>query len=176
MRSVTALAGLALLTACSGSSNPRVLPTLTPTPSASSAPVVIPSAAAAHNAFGAAAFVRFYYEQFNAALNQADVRLLTGLSDPECATCKRYLASVSDLVRAGQRLQGVAIRVLSAEAPPMQNGYVAVDVFVDAPARSLIDSAGKVVKRLPASRRAHKTVFVKQVNPGWLVRAVQDAS
>jgi hypothetical protein len=171
----TALAGLALVTACSGSSTPTVLPTLSPTPSTSDSPVAVPSDATAHTAFGAARFVRFYYAQFNAALNAADVRPLLGLSDPQCGTCKRYLASVNDLIREGQRLQGVAIRILSAEAPPAQNGYVGVDVFLDAPARALVDSTGKVVKRLPASARAHKTVYVKQVEDGWVIRAVQDA-
>ncbi|MFN2538542.1 MAG: DUF6318 family protein [Mycobacteriales bacterium] len=176
LRTAAALAGLVLLTACSGGSEPQVLPSLTPTPSASVVPVVVPPAARVHDAFGAAAFVRFYYAQFNAALHEADASRLTGLSDPECGTCQRYIASVNDLAHDGQKLQGIAVRVLSAEAPPEVNGFIAVDVFMDAPARVLVDSSGEIVRRLPASPRAHKTVTVKRVAAGWVLRAVKEAA
>jgi len=170
------LGALALASACSGGSDsPRALPTLTATTTPSASPVVVPSAAKAHTPFGAAAFVRFYYGQLNLALQQADQGPLVGLSDAACGTCERYLASVTDLRRENRHLQGEAIRVISAEAPPEQNGYVAVDVFLDAPARAYVDVSGRVVKQLPAEAAAHKTVFVKRVPLGWTVRAVQDA-
>jgi hypothetical protein len=51
-------------------------------------PVVIPSAAQVHDAFGAAAFVRFYYAQLNRSWSLPDDQLLVALSDPACGTCK----------------------------------------------------------------------------------------
>jgi hypothetical protein len=136
--------------------------------------VAIPSAATVHNAFGAAAFVRFYYAQLNAALRAASADPLTDLSDPECGTCKRYLASIGELADQRQHVKGTSVRVLSAEAPPEQNGYVAVDVFMDAPARTVVDANDQLVRAIPATARAHKTVFVRRIATGWTVRAVKD--
>lgn len=64
---IATLAGV-LVAGCSGGSHkPATFPPLTPTlsPSATALPVAVPSAARVHDAFGAAAFVRFYYAELN---------------------------------------------------------------------------------------------------------------
>jgi hypothetical protein len=169
------LVALALAAACSGGSTPQILPSLSPTPSASATRVAIPAAATVHDAFGAAAFVRFYYEQLNLAFRSADAGPLGKLSDPQCGTCASYVQATFDLKDKGQRIDGDSIAIVSAEAPPEQNGFVAVDVFLFAPARRVVDSSGKVLKQLPQGAQSHKTIFVKHVAAGWLLRAVKDA-
>ena len=168
------LGALALASACSGGSDtPRALPTLTATATPSATPVVVPSAAKAHTPFGAAAFVRFYYAQVNEAYGTANPDLLDGLSDSGCSTCAAFSRAIADMQGKRQHLEGLAVRVLSAEAPPEQNGIVAVDVFADAPARTLVDSTGAVLQRGQADPKYHVTVFLKRVTQGWVVRAVQ---
>ena len=171
------LAGV-LVTGCSGGSDkPTTLPPITPTPkpSATAAPVVVPSAARVHDAFGAAAFVRFYYAQLNRAWSLPDGQLLAPLSDPECGTCKSYVETAQELTKNGQRLEGNSVNVTAVEAPPEENGIVAVDLFFDQPARSIVSTTGAVIKVFPLQKAFHKTVYVEKVPQGWLVRAVKVA-
>lgn len=171
------LSALALASACTGSTGkPQVLPSLTATQSPTATPVVVPSAATVHDSFGAAAFVRFYYAQLNRAYSTADAAPLAGLADPACGTCRSYSEAMSDLRRKGQRIEGDSIRIVSAEAPPEANGYVAVDLFFVVPARKVVSTSGQVLESLPQSRQLHKTVYVMHVTSGWLVRAVKDAT
>jgi hypothetical protein len=165
------LACVVLVAACSGNAKPQVLPTLQSTPTATVAPVAIPSAATVHNAFGAAAFVRFYYGQLNLAWSGPDPTRLTALSDPACGTCRNYIQAAKDFASRQQRIRGTSVRVLTAEAPPMQNGLVAVDLTFDEPARAIVDQEGRVVRELRASPAYHWTIYVKSVALGWRVRA-----
>ena len=168
------LAALAVSSACTGGSGkPQVLPSLTATPSATPAPVVVPSAAKAHTPAGAAEFVKFYYAQLNAAYQAGDPVALVGLADPACSTCNAFNQAVENLHLSGQHLDGSAVRVLSAEAPPEQNGMVAVSVQADAPPRSLIARDGSIVQRGKADPPYHLTVFVRHVVGGWVIRAVK---
>jgi hypothetical protein len=138
--------------------------------------VPIPSAARVHNAFGAAAFVRFYYSQLNRAWALPDPHQLDGLNDAACKTCANYVAAAERFVLDQQRVRGISVRVVSAEAPPEQNGLVAVDVFFDEPARAIVTTDGDLVRRLPASTRLHWTVYVKPTPFGWRLRAALKAS
>jgi hypothetical protein len=165
------------VTGCSSSGDePKSLPSLTAgsTPSATPVPVPVPGPARVHNAFGAAAFVRFYFDQVNGAFRAADPSFLAGLVDASCSSCANFVATAARFRAEGQRLEGTAIRVVSAEAPPEQNGYVAVDVFADAPARRIVRTDGSVVESLQADPRYHVTVFVKRTSRGWAVRAIRE--
>jgi hypothetical protein len=154
--------------------HPKSLPTLgSPTAIPSASLVLVPLPAQAGTAFGAAAFVRFYYGQVNAAFSSADPNLLAGLGDPECRTCTNFVATAAKFRTDGQRVRGSVVRVLSAEAPPAEGGSVAVDTFLDAPAREVVRVDGSVVKRHPPDPRYHVTVFLTRVADRWLVRAVK---
>jgi hypothetical protein len=160
-----------LLAGCSGGDQPRALPTLTATSPPSA--VAVPVEARQPTPVGAAAFVRFYFAQVSRAFSDADVRALEGLSDPECGTCKNYVATAAKFRRDGQRVRGTAVRVLSAEAPPAENGFIAVDTYLDAPARQIVRPDGSVLTKLAADPRYHVTAYVKLVSGGWVVRAVK---
>ncbi len=163
-----------LASGCSTSeAGPRSLPTLTSAPTPTRSPVVVPAEAKVHTAFGAVAFVRFYFAQVNRAFTEADPGALTGLSDPECGTCRNYAATASKFAVDGQRIRGMAVRVISAEGPPEENGYIAVDTHLDAPAREITRRDGALVEKLAADPRYHVTVYVKRVPDGWVVRAVK---
>lgn len=167
------------LAACSSSSdNPQVLPTLTatPTPSASAAAVVVPPAARLQTPVGAVAFVRYYYEQLNVAWSTPNSQVLAALSDPACGTCKNYIAAADRFGRLGQHVRGPSVRLLSAEAPPLQNGLIAVDTYLEGPARSVVRRDGALIKSLPLDPRYHRTVYVVSTARGWRLRAVKAAT
>ncbi len=166
-----------LVTGCSsGPDKPATLPPLTPTPtpSATAVPADVPSPARVHDAFGAAAFVRFYYAQLNRAWSLPNDQLLVPLSDPECGTCKTYREAATTLMTASQRIRGDSIRIISAEAPPEENGVIAVDVIFDQLQRDVVNKADDVLQALPPDTGIHETVFVRRVPSGWVVRAVKE--
>lgn len=166
------IAAIALASACTGSSGkPQVLPSITATPSATATPVVVPSAATVHDSFGAAAFVRFYYAQLNEAWGNGDPDALAGLSSSECGTCANYVKAAEKFRDDKQHVQGASVHIVSAEAPPEQNGIVAVDVFFDEPARSIVDAAGKTVRSFAKSGTLHWTMYVQRTAAGWVLRA-----
>ena len=167
-------ASLALLaTGCSESDDPQVLPTLTATASPTSMSSSVPSAARQMTAAGAAAFARFFYDEVNRAYAIADAGPIRALSDSECSTCSNFAGAVQSLADKQQHLQGLAVRVLTAEAPPEQDGLVAVSVTADAPPRQVLAADGSVVDRGVAEPPYRLTVFVKRSADGWRIRAVQ---
>ena len=170
------VAALGLLASgCAGGSDakPTTLPSLTATPSASTSAAVIPTPARAHTPQGAAAFVRFYFVQVNKAFTTADPGSLAALSDPECSSCRNYIATAEKFRSDGRHIRGVAVRVISAEAPPEESGFIAVDAFLDAPSRDIVTFDGTLIEHLPPDPTYHRTVFVKMVSSGWTVRAVK---
>ena len=172
---LVAVLGL-LASGCSGGgAKPTTLPSLSATPPVTASPATVPIAARAQTPVGAVAFVHFFYDQVNAAFSTADPGLLFGLSDPACGTCKNYAQAAQQFRTDGQRIRGTSVRILTAEAPPLDRGFIAVDVFFDAPARAVVDMTGRVVKGLPAEPRYHRTVYVERVSAGWILRAVKDA-
>jgi hypothetical protein len=171
------LAALGLLTTgCSDDKKPQTLPSLTPTPTATTAPVVIPSAATVHDAYGAAAFVRFYFAQLNVAFSTADPTAFDGLVEPSCSTCKTYRASAEQLRAMHQRIMGDSIRVVTAEAPPEQDGRIAVDVMLSSPPRKVLAADGSVLKNLPQGKTTHRTVIVQRVTAGWRILGIAAAT
>lgn len=166
------VASLALAAACSaGSDTPQALPSLTAGPSPTATPVPVPTEAQAHTPQGAAAFVRFYYDRLNAAWSKPDPAELAGLSDKSCGTCANYVHAAESFALQRRRVSGPSVKILSAEAPPEEQGLVAVDVFFDEPARDIVTMDGSLVQSFPASRQLHWTVYVMRQPVGWVVRA-----
>lgn len=173
---------------CSGAKkgSPRVLPSLTtpshttgPTPLTSTTPakpIVVPSPARPATPQGAAAFIKFYLGQVSAAYATADPGLLAGLSDVECATCARYADSARSLRLDGKHIVGQSVVVISVEAPAVNGGYVAADVFFDVPSRAVSDGSGHILERLGPRPRAHQTFFIHRRGESWSVRAVKRAA
>ncbi len=83
-----------------------------------------------------------------------------------------YIATAEDFRAKSEKIVGLPIRVVYAEAPPEQNGLIAVAVTFDAPARRRVKADGTLVKVLPSDPRYQRTVYVKRVAAGWVLRAV----
>ena len=166
----------------SGSDQPKVLPpvpsatvAVTPTPTTTALPMVVPSAAVPATPQGAAAFARFYFDRLNEAFRQASPSLTHSFVDPACKTCANFTAAVNRVHIAGDHVVGQVFSVVSAEAAPPSQGFVLVDMFVDLPSTSQVNASGKVVDVSAKQPRLHYSVFLRRVATHWLVRAVQDA-
>ena len=166
------LAALALTTACSGSSKPQVLPSLTRPPTPTVTPVAVPSEARVHNAFGAAAFVRFYFSTLDSAY-QAGVAFPRDLSTADCNSCANFARVASELTRQRHHFVGPSFTGLDAEASPVAQGQTFVTVSCELPSRREVDASGRLVKTYPAEGHLVLTVLVKITRQGWAVRAMR---
>jgi hypothetical protein len=173
-RALTPLIGLALISACSSSSNPRVLPTLTPTRNASGTTlsVAVPARAKSATSVGAAEFVRFYFETLNQAYRQGERFPLADLSAPTCKSCANFARIADKLAKAGYRYGGPTFTEIDVQAPPLQHDSSFVTFTCLLPARDKLDSSGNIVGHYPAEKRLTMTVTTVRSGDGWIVKAM----
>lgn len=168
--------------ACSGtaSDKPKVLPPVptpsatiagTTSPSASAAPVVVPPEAVPATPQGAAAFVRFFYEQVNGALQDGNASRIRALADARCGTCADYARSVDAAAKIDFHIIGPSFAQLNIEAGPAVGGRTLVSVVGTIPIRRASDRG--VVTTLKSDGSFQSTVAVDRHDQHWLIRAIQ---
>ena len=178
---VSVLVGLTrVLAGCSGSTSdqPKVLPPVV-TPSASpsvsstvsAGPVVVPSAAVPFTPQGAAAFVRFFYGELNAAFQDGHDERIRVFSDRACTTCANYANAVAAGASAGSRIVGTTFAGLQVEASPPRAGVATVTVIGIIPMRGL-EEKGKS-STLAADGRFVHTLALQRHGDHWLVLAIR---
>ena len=164
------VAGLLLaLTACSHSdSQPRTLPPVTTSPTASAAPSVPPFPATRQ---GAADFVRLWVETLNRSGKTGDTTALEALSDPSCQSCTGLIALIHAGWSNGGHLEGGEVtlsELVPADTTPTSADVTANFHFAE---ERRVNAAGKVIHREPASVEGEEIRLVRQAS-GWLMRAV----
>ncbi len=182
------------LSGCSSSAAqapPRALPTPSasatpaapPVPSATATPIptpttlaTVPAAAQPATPQGAAAFVKFFFQQVDRAFKLADSTVLLRWSASNCKTCANFAGAAVRLQKDETHLAEDAILVRSAEAAPVEAGRSLVDVYVDFPITREVDGRGHLVRTSQPQPRHHFTVVVQNVHGGWITRAVIDAA
>ncbi len=168
-----------LLTGCSGGSGskPSTLPTLA-SPTATVAPtavaVDVPPAAKVHTRVGAAEFVRFFFTELDKAYQAGTPFPLDGLADPLCTSCTNFAGVADDLAKKRQHLQGPSFLAITAESPPVENGFVYVDFSARLTPRVVLDMSNRQQATFPNSGRLHLTVVVKQMPAGWTIREMRN--
>ncbi len=128
------------LSGCSSSAAqapPRALPTPSasatpaapPVPSATATPIptpttlaTVPAAAQPATPQGAAAFVKFFFQQVDRAFKLADSTVLLRWSASNCKTCANFAGAAVRLQKDETHLAEDAILVRSAEAAPVEAG------------------------------------------------------
>ena len=161
-----AIALVAVLTACSGTSDsPTVLPAVSTTPAASSstAPTQAPKAAAV-------AVVKQYFHLLNNLEQTMNAEAFARLETPGCP-CHKFVKSVSDVRAKGQHYFGHAtITSLTATI----DSHVEVEVLVsyDSTPGGIKDRNGRVISQSPGLIGATENFYVKQVAGRWLVRSI----
>lgn len=120
-RLATALLVLSVGAAACSSEDPEAGPTLPPITEAPSAtPEPVPSEATAATPEGAAEFVRHFYTQVELAYREREPRYVADLSAQDCRACERFISSLTQLRKEGQRAEGVTYDIVGAEAPALK--------------------------------------------------------
>ena len=158
----------------SGSDQPKVLPpvpsatvAVSPTPTATAAPVVVPSAAVPATPQGAAAFVRFFYGELNAAFQDGQGRRIRALSNPICAACNKFASDIDLGAGHGKKIIGTTFDALKIEASAQKNNFSSVTVLGTVPTRQRVVNG--VITVLPASGPFQTTVTLQRRQGHWLV-------
>ena len=160
------VAGLLLaLVACSSSeAEPRTLPPVTTSPSASAAPSVPPFPATKQ---GAADFAKAYYEGARNKAAQGDGAQLRQLSTGDCESCTALIKYFDDVWANGSFRGGLAA-VTNAETALVSatSADVTFDAAVDA--FDEVDGAGHVTYHGKAARLSF-TMHLIRIGAGWQV-------
>jgi hypothetical protein len=179
-----AAATVLLAAGCNGGADNQPSPTPTPTvssPTASpsdsgspspSASVSIPAEAMAQTPEGAVAFVRFYYDQLNAAWAAPNSSSLEGLADPTCGTCSNNREHAKELLTAGERVKGDSVTLISASpAPGAPEGQEFVDVELHQLPAEIVAADGSVVRTVNDRKGMLRAVVIWR-NDGWLIYGI----
>lgn len=177
VRLVTALLAASLVTSACSDDEPAAGPTLPPvteTPSASPTAEAIPTEATAATPEGAEAFVRHFTREVNQAYLTLDAARIQALSDPDCKTCQRYIASIEAFAAEDASVAPYEVEVLEVEAPavaPETTGITALSVLrIDEVVVTTPD--GTELLREAADEMYIQTVSLVRGQAGWLVAEV----
>ena len=142
-----AVLGLTMLLTVSGCGGVFAPPATLPTPSVTPSPSYsVPDAAGAHTPKGAAAFVRFYYAQLNAAYTQPSNVLLEPLGADSCEACTSYEQLAESLVQLGQRVDADPVEVVTLNVTEASTAEkVVIEAQMRQAAANVVDAAGAVV-------------------------------
>ena len=169
-----ALIAVGLLSGCAGGSDsPRVLPSPTATPSASASPVPVPPQATPHTPQGAAAFVRFFFDQLNVAFSTSDAALVRRYSTANCGTCTLYAKSLEYGRSHGLRIEGDSFAITDVQAVPVASGSVVVEALGDIPAKKEVDATGRTVDSVAGHSHFHCTVILTAAADAWRVSDIR---
>lgn len=172
---VTLAAGAVAASACGGSSaEPRTAPPLSASPASAAPPTPaapdIPAAARPATSAGAEAFARFFYAQLKLAFETKNPELVRALSSPGCASCDRFITSITKLRDNDERVENFNMNVLLAIAPAVTGDSARVDVSWSAPLEMVrFDANGKVLNREGPFKRADDQVNLTRQDDGWRV-------
>lgn len=144
---------------CSGGgsdSKPVTLPPLTAAPTTSAPPsptvkpVKKPAKADEPTAEGAEAFARYWIEVVNNAHVRVDPTELRRISTATCQTCTAYAKSLDRARKEGRRYAGGFVEVKQAVATNATRSAAKVLVDYDVPPLQILNSAGAVLRTVPA--------------------------
>jgi predicted lipid-binding transport protein (Tim44 family) len=164
------------LSACSGGGEEEGSPTLEPletTASPSATAEAVPSAAAAATPEGAAEFVRYFYGQLEAAYAERDPERIAALVAPGCASCARYVRSVTELRDEDAQVRDYRLDVVDVAAPPSDGtDRTSVTAIVNLGEFVWYDAQGREETRTPAApRTVHDIALIRSADT-WLVQEV----
>lgn len=165
---LTALCVMVALVGCSDDPEPRTLPPIT---SASPSPSVVPmpSEAAAETPEGAAAFARYWIATLESALATGDASQLRSLSGPTCSSCTNLIGAAEDVKAQGQSIEGAGFAVDFAEAPPLEEGEVVVELRYRRASGKLLNSQGEVVSQIAPEGPINAQMRLSRQGSSWIV-------
>ena len=183
------LAGLVLLTACSGqgavtrngSAGPSAAAT-SPRPTSPATgglnlrpgdkPPVLAAAAKTHTAAGAKSFATYFVQAVDWGLATTDPYLISAISAPSCRACAGYIQGLTAMRARGDSVHGARIQVVSATALrgtlPVKADYgVELVIREDAPAAASTGSAAPSTDT--RANQDYARVYLDWTAGGWQV-------
>ena len=136
------------------------------------APADLPPEARKHPPEGAAAFVKYYFDQVNEAWTKPDAEILPPLGEEGCKSCAGLQETAQSLVAKSRKYASPPITVTKVQplaGAPAGQQYVRV--FIDQHAVDVVDAAGKVVTKDKAGRGA-RTAAVLWMGETWRVYGI----
>lgn len=163
-----------LLVGCSADADdPEPLP---PVESASPSAVALPlpSEAAAEDAFGASAFVRYFFAQVNSSYSSLDAAPVRALSASDCNSCKNIIDDIERLESSGLSVAGNRFTLDYAEAPPPDgDGSVIVDFRFDSDPYVERSRDGQVSRNNPAKKDQMGQAKLIRRQGEWLMQGLR---
>ena len=184
---VAILAASILLSACGGGAKPdpsasSSLPTtsasaptvsVSPTTAGPTSDPNIPAAARAHTPAGAAAFVKYFYDQLNVAWGQPMAGLLEPLSLAECKTCRTLEDTAINMVAKHQHMRGDTARISSVDPGVTEpNGDQSLTISGSQLATSVLDTNGQKVRDIPQDKIRFRAT-TRWTDSGWRVSEIK---
>ena len=170
---LVALCAAAALTACSSETEPRPLPPL-PSPSATAA-LPVPPEATPETPQGAAAFARYYLDLMNAAFASGDSSAVKAVTSQECEGCQNLIGAIERGDEPGETVTGGDYDVIFAEAPPVENGDVVVELRY-ALSEVEVRKADGTVEKIPAEPAVDAQMRLLRTDGGWLVQGFRNVT
>jgi hypothetical protein len=175
---LTLAASAAVLSACGGSSaQPRTAPPVSTSPASASSPTPaaadVPADAKAATSAGAEAFAKFFYTQVKLAYQTKNPELIRAISAPGCASCDRYIESITELRDNNERMGDYELKVLVAVAPAVTGDTARVDVSWSSPQVIRYDANGKILTREGPFKRVDDQFNLVRAADGWRVAQVK---
>jgi hypothetical protein len=134
----------------------------------------LPSAAAGYSAAGATAFVYYWFDTLNHAIQTGDDKALQTASSLACHTCLAAGALVDEGHQDGRSMQGGTYTVRSVQADSFFDlGRPVLRVTYDRTTRSTMDVDGRIIATMPSMTFASCQIVLERFDTQWRVLDVQ---
>jgi hypothetical protein len=175
MRRVAAVVCVAALAGCSSDAEPEPLPPVASASPSPAAALPVPPEATPETAPGAAAFARYYLELLNVAFRTSDATAVKAVSTQECEGCQNLIAAIERGDEPGETVTGGDYSVVFAEAPPVENGDVIVELRYDVSEVQVRQDGGDV-STLPAKTAIDAQMRLLRRGDIWMVQGFRNLS
>jgi len=170
-----------VLSACGGggSDSKDKLAAAAKTPSSTPTPVQtpLPDAATKHTDDGAVAFVQFYFGTIlNDAYQQADVKRLVSVSDPNCVVCRATVGDIAFFAAQGDKAQGGKVTVSNVKVAESNSAVTSLNLTYSAEKLSELNQDGSTAYSVAARTGIEFIAQVQwNVNKGaWQMTQILD--
>jgi hypothetical protein len=134
----------------------------------------LPSATAAYSAAGATAFVYYWFDTLNHAIQTGDDKALQAASSQGCPTCQAASSLIDDAHRDGRSMQGGAYTVRSVQVDSFFDlDRPVLRVTYDRSTRSTMDVEGRIIATMPSLTFANCQIVLERLDTQWRVLDVQ---
>jgi hypothetical protein len=176
---VPVVVGLLVLSACGGGSDSKDKLAAANTPSSTPTPTQtpLPDAAAKHTDDGAVAFVQFYFTTIlNDAYQQADVKRLVSVSDPNCVVCRATVGDIAFFAAQGDRAQGGKVTVSNVKVAESNSAVTSINLTYSAEKLNELNQDGSTAYSVAARSGVEFIAQVQwNVNKGaWQMTQILD--